>query len=238
MIEMSALDFVGELSRMDTVPEFQEKFEDWLKSIGFRYFVISGIPGPFDSIKQHIVINNLPPDWINVYAKHSFVDDDPIVKACMELEYPFLWSTITSKLNKNSRAFIIMEMARQYGVENGFCVPIHGINGYEAGVSLSGASIKPTEKLLQDMHMVGMYSFNRLKVLCKNSLIGVELLTRREKEILVWSALGNTSSQIAKTLNISETTVVTHIRNAMKKLASKNKVEAVITALGAGMISM
>ena len=53
----------------------------------------------------------------------------------------------------------------------------------------------------------------------------IEPLTSREEEILIPVALGRTNSEIAADLNISISTVKTHIASLMQKLAARNRVE-------------
>ncbi|WP_224996086.1 LuxR C-terminal-related transcriptional regulator [Cesiribacter sp. SM1] len=61
-------------------------------------------------------------------------------------------------------------------------------------------------------------------------------LTPREIEILVMLANGNTSSEIAEALHISETTIMTHRRNMLHKLKLKNTNELVAWAFHAGLL--
>ena len=56
-------------------------------------------------------------------------------------------------------------------------------------------------------------------------------LTRRELEVLRLLAISIEDSEIADQLDISRHTVLTHIRNARKKLNAKNRTEAILIAL-------
>jgi LuxR family transcriptional regulator of csgAB operon len=55
-------------------------------------------------------------------------------------------------------------------------------------------------------------------------------LTRREKEILRFVALGKTNDQIANKLNISNLTVKTHVSNIYRKLDVPNRLQAIFWA--------
>jgi len=59
----------------------------------------------------------------------------------------------------------------------------------------------------------------------QNSSNPVELLTKREKEILGLIARGLTDKEIGEQLFLSPLTVVTHRKNLLSKLGLKNKVE-------------
>ncbi|MFT6926381.1 MAG: two-component system nitrate/nitrite response regulator NarL [Psychromonas sp.] len=58
-----------------------------------------------------------------------------------------------------------------------------------------------------------------------------EKLTQREVEILKKIAIGKSNKAIANTLNITEGTVKVHVKNLLKKLALKTRVEAAIWAV-------
>ncbi len=65
--------------------------------------------------------------------------------------------------------------------------------------------------------------------------MSLELLTRREREILKHIAHGKTSREIAEELDISFRTVQTHRANLMEKLGLKNTAELVRYALDRGL---
>ncbi|NNM81223.1 MAG: response regulator transcription factor [Burkholderiales bacterium] len=62
-------------------------------------------------------------------------------------------------------------------------------------------------------------------------------LSEREIEALTWSARGKTSAEIALILDLSKRTVDFHIDNARLKLGVSTRIEAVLTAAAAGIIS-
>ena len=60
-------------------------------------------------------------------------------------------------------------------------------------------------------------------------------LTPRETEILKWSALGKTASDIARILCLSERTIGFHLASCFRKLGVNNKIAAVLCASKAGL---
>jgi LuxR family quorum sensing-dependent transcriptional regulator len=216
--------------------DFIETFAAIIGDIGYRYFVISGIPGPYDQLDKFIVAKRLPESWERFYFSNNFFEIDPIVERCVGSAIPFRWSEVKSCLAKDDASLAVMVAAEKHGLTNGICIPIHGVNGYEAGVSLSGNSSEISNENLKNIHMFCLYSFNALKTLARDSIIGVSNLTKREKEALSWAALGKTNKEIAQLLFLSEETVSSHIKSSMKKLSAQNKAEAVATALRARII--
>jgi DNA-binding NarL/FixJ family response regulator len=69
-------------------------------------------------------------------------------------------------------------------------------------------------------------------------------LTRREKQVLGQVVLGLSNREIATTLGIGETTVKSHLRNALSKLGAESRVEAARmildpnVGLGLGVLSI
>jgi DNA-binding CsgD family transcriptional regulator len=63
-------------------------------------------------------------------------------------------------------------------------------------------------------------------------------LTDRERDMLAWAARGKTVADTADILKISEETVETHIRNAMRKLDATNKTHAVAKAIYLSLIDV
>ncbi len=62
-------------------------------------------------------------------------------------------------------------------------------------------------------------------------------LSRREVEVLRWSADGKTAQEISDLLSISVATANFHLKNAIFKMGAANKTSAVVRALMAGLLN-
>ena len=64
----------------------------------------------------------------------------------------------------------------------------------------------------------------------------LEVLTARELEVLKLVAIGKTNREIARILFISESTVESHLWNIFRKLAARNRTQAIHHARCVGIV--
>jgi LuxR family quorum sensing-dependent transcriptional regulator len=229
--------FITELSQIRDTRSFATAFELLVNKFGFKFFVVSGIPDEYTSIEEMLVAHNLPETWVSEYINNNYVSNDPIVAKCMRSREPFFWrqaiDTTTSVESIN-----IIKRAEGYGLTNGVCVPIHNINGFEAGVSLSGSETPLPKNQFQYLYLASIMAFNTLRNIRSEHSLRVEAISEREREVLTWCALGKISKEIAYILFVSENTINVHVKNAISKLSANNKTEAVAIAIRKGIISV
>jgi DNA-binding CsgD family transcriptional regulator len=103
-------------------------------------------------------------------------------------------------------------------------------------VELSGDDHRPwlgdVDAILDEIEVFLTGKVNRPR---RRTTTGIESLSRREREVALFAARGETASQIAAHLVISERTVETHLASIYAKLGVASKVELITHATALGL---
>jgi hypothetical protein len=72
------------------------------------------------------------------------------------------------------------------------------VGGYEAAVAMAGTNVDLTPEATPGLHLMSLYAFERLRQLLAGRPEGKPRLTRREREVLAWSAQGKSAWESAR----------------------------------------
>ena len=218
---------------LDSPGEVVEAVAKTFSLFGFENFIITGLPNPKERFEQVVLLKKWPRGWFDIYAREDYVAQRSHHPPLPEYR-PSLSNGREAPYDRagEPRAAEIMERATDFRMKEGFCLPIHGINGYEACFSMSGVDLDLSSRTKPALHLMAMYAFERARELLKPSLhAGSGLLTPRERETLLWAAAGKSAADTGEILGITERTVTAHIASACQKLDAANKTQAVARAL-------
>ncbi|MCW5694479.1 MAG: LuxR family transcriptional regulator [Pseudolabrys sp.] len=233
-----AFAFIELLENLGSPDDIMNQMEKSLGRFGFENFILTGLPNPHQKAEQMVLARKWPQGWFEIYIKQNYVAVDPVVRLCRNSVNPFDWNEAPFNRDTEPRALEVMNRAVDYRMSNGFCIPIHGLTGYEACVSLGGVNLDLSPRTKPAIHLMGMYAFERIRqLMTQNNESRFERLTVREREVLTWTAVGKTSSEVAEIMNLSKRTVDEYSVRAARKLRAQNKTHAVVKALQQRLIS-
>ncbi len=186
---------------------------------------------------------------INVVAQYDnaldFLDgykaDNPDV-ICLDINLPdFDGINVIQRLRKKDKRSKILVLTVHNEVEYVEKAINSGANGYilkDAGIEeLKQAiiTVNDGEQYIQQKLVPGLNNYLIRKEKNSNA---VDLLTRRELEILKILAIGGTNKDIAETLGISERTVKNHIFSIFKKIDVTDRTQAAVFAIKNNIVSI
>jgi len=238
-VSQQSFDFATEafafIEKLDQISSVQDVVDEIAKSFslfGFENFIITGLPGIRERFDDVVLLRKWPAGWFEIYTREDYVRVDPVIRLCRSTAQPFEWSEAPFDREREPRAGEVMDRATDFRMRNGFCLPVHGINGYEACFSMSGVDLDLTSRTKPAIHLMAMYAFERARqILDPRPREDANLLTPREREALMWAAAGKSAADTGDILGITARTVTAHIVSACRKLEATNKTQAVARAL-------
>lgn len=207
-----------------------------LAGFGLRNYAIGGMPTPENRNPTRFMVHNWPEEWTRVYYERNFGAVDPVPRAAMTCAMPLT----VGELRAGKAGFLPgPETADYFSTADavvggkGLIVPIAGPQGYHGIAVLGGLREDFSCEERAALHMLALYAHCRmLDLLGAGRAAQGPQLSQREVEVLRLARQGLADEAMAQSLGISTRTVRFHFENARRKLGSKTRAEALITAIG------
>jgi DNA-binding CsgD family transcriptional regulator len=230
--------FIEAVQQAETKEDLQKVLERTLRKLGVRYFTLYEFTGS----TEEGVLGNYPIEWGERYARKRYEYTDPVALKLFRERKGFHWSgekfSSEGLLRGESRE--VFHEGSDFGLREGYAYLFSDLTGHSALTSFCADRMERDPKMLPAMHLISLYMHAKFKELTAQiePAADVSSLTPRERECLRWAGLGKTNWEIAVILNIKETTVLTHIENAKRKLNVQSKMQAVIRSMKTGVIHL
>jgi DNA-binding CsgD family transcriptional regulator len=234
-------ELTAEAIRQTTLQGLRATIEKAAQDLGFEYLA-HGRSLTRDTVGRppnvEVLAITYPGDWYRRYSEKAYGSVDAVVQISAMTNAAFCWHSVPSFLPLSQAQQTIFAEARAVGLRNGVTVPIHHLNGKVEIVSFATTSSENLRPNIQtQMQAIGSLLALRQQELEKFEPVTPSItLSERERECLTWVAIGKSSWDIARILNISTNTVNFHVKNAIQKLGCNNRVFAVVLALRLGLI--
>lgn len=255
---MDVEEAIGAIENGQNSDELKDTLQKIIENYGFACFNLLDAGRPHVDVPYYI--GTTPEAWVETYKNNGFVHLDPCVALVRRLNTPFVWNDVPipeyEGTGRKPGAYKVMEAARDHGFTEGFVVPFHYRDRF-GRMHSSSAAFYWTDQLSRfrfllsrkrfDLHIIMIYWAQRIAdlvaVQIRNQTRRVDAeeekrLTDRERDVLAWAARGKTASETADILKIAESTVETHLKNAMTKLNAVNKTNAAVKAISLGLIDL
>ncbi|WP_312454493.1 transcriptional regulator SdiA [Pseudescherichia sp.] len=223
-------------NEMTTAEEVYKELEHQTQRLEFDYYSLC-VRHPVPFTRPKIFLETSYPDaWINHYYAENYFAIDPVLKADNFMQGHLPWS---DRLFQDAQP--LWDAARDHGLRKGYtqCLMLpNRANGFLSvssnavrGKSLSADEVELSLQLLVQLSLI---TLSRLET---EMVMSPEMkFSKRECEILKWTAEGKTSAEIAMILSISENTVNFHQKNMQKKFNAPNKTQIACYAAATGFI--
>ena len=196
-----------------------------------------GAPGrPEDTFRT-----NYPDEWVSRYVERCYRLYDPVVALSGRSRLPFRWGHGGFLKNFPKLQRKVFYEAKEFGITEGYCVPIAGPDGeiglFAVCAATRGEIDEAVGHAAADIQMFAVRFHDEIVRSVKGSRQDVATtLSPRERECLLWTSAGMTTEDIGTKLGLSDSAVNYHLGNASRKLGAINKHHAAILAIQARLL--
>lgn|SRR5512139_369423 len=235
-------DFVRLCNQALTEEQLFALLDEATRGLGFEQFALThhvDLRGP---PRDAIAIWSYDPGWAETVMEYRYFLDDPIFAASKKTAAGFLWSDVGKMIELTDRQKESLEKAREFGLCEGYTVPVHVPGEYEGSCNFGARSLENlAPDALAKAHVVGVFAFEAARRMLRGRQAStpkaVPDLTSRQLDCLTLVAMGKTDWEIGRILGISEGTAHEHIEAARKRYGVAKRTQLIVRALYDGQIS-
>lgn len=236
-MDVAAFEFIDRLKDSASVEEVLADLQREAAKIGLDHFIVTGLPMPNQPLSPLVLMNSWPHGWFERYSEEGYFQFDGVGQWALRTTEPFTWQAVPAPLMTSSRSRRVMDEASEFGMADGFLVPMFSSRHWQAAVAF--ASSDPCDLASRSrsaMHLMSIYAVNRVRQILGDVPSPKRTLTPREAECLTWIAAGKNAEDVGDILGLSYHTIHAHLRSIRSKLDVATITQAVVEALRGGEI--
>lgn len=194
-------------------------------------------PPSHAAVEPLVMVQHVPDGWGQRYNARNYLFRDPVLRRLRESSKVFTWAESYATCAVRADAHLIGGEAAEFGLIDGYVVPVTTLDTSRAAVSFGGArdALGPEEARALDF--AASFAIGHFLHLRSPHRPSPAPITTRERDCLLWAGDGKTDWEISVILGISRSTVTKHIASAREKLGAVNKTHAVVMAMRMRMLS-
>ena len=202
--------------------------------LAFSLFIMTGLPLPDRPLEPLVLLHSWPHGWFERYCSQNYFEVDPVGQNVLATSSPFLWGDAPYRKDRGLAGQMMGEAA-EFGLTDGYCVPIYSATGWRSAFSFAHEhKVNAGPKELAAAHLLALTTHGRLRVILGEEPQVKQKVTPREREVLTWAAAGKSAWETSVLLGIFEAIVITHLDHIRRKLNVANTTHAVVLALQIG----
>lgn len=181
--------------------------------------------------------------WRKHYDTNRLGRVDELLKSGLTSSEPTTWSRFRAERRLTRQQENIYHQAADFGLRDGFFLPLHQPDGSMLGITMTVPASMPTDHgTLAILHMISLYySMAATRLGMVAAALNVERqedakLSPRQIECLQWIAEGKSGWEISQILNLSEHTVNEHLAAARRRMGVRTTTQAVAHAVLRGIV--
>lgn len=217
--------------------------DEFTEEIGFNHFIYLGWSSYFrEPHKQRL--GGFPKKFMELFVAQSYHEICPVAQHTAHSSLPLYWSNKRGVQEYEGRIREMFLEALGYGIGDCFVVPFHGRGGEHGCITFARAvekdPIQPWDPLYQHIIALAPYVHGHMMAQVELSPAHQEqqevLLTKPERECLIWVIKGKTAWETAQIIGCTKRTVDFHLQKATRKMGASNKIHAAVIAMRTGLI--
>ncbi|MGV1785320.1 MULTISPECIES: helix-turn-helix transcriptional regulator [Agrobacterium] len=218
-------------------PQWLAALQQVMQAFSYSYVTLLKLPSIRNAYALPIVVESSLPVWVvNAMTRDGELADCPVIKRGASSMMPQYWSLDDKDINCGS-LLEVSTLLRGMGITSGLLVPVNGMDGNRHLMNFAGDCDVLSQGSLNELCMIALHALEAYDRLCRAGSKLPSPLTKRELDVVRWTAQGKTSVEIAELLSISEHTVNTYMNNAIRKLDCVNRAQLVAKTIRLGLIS-
>lgn len=225
--------FAEQSDHCSTLDSLRHLLELATRELGFSYYALIHHASLGAPERRFARIHNYPAEWVAQLDVRGSGGNDPVHSACRSASTGFSWDEIDGIACLEPRQRAILEESREYGLGDGFTVPVN-VPGEPAGscsFAVGRGQSLPRHRLMC-AELVGRRAFDTARRLIGDILRPERPhLSQRERDCLRLVANGKTDWEISVILGISVETARQYVKRARSAYDVVSRTQLVVLAL-------
>lgn len=231
-VKIDFRDYLESLNQTSEAAAVQEIFLDAMSDLGFIFAALTSHVDLADPPEDTVLIHRYPNGWFEHFSEKHYGLIDPVFHKAQLAGRPFFWEETTFLSGLTSKQTQILNEGKEFGINNGFTIPIHS-----PGVLSASCSLIPAEEGVDPLHYplahsMAIFAHGRLiDIFNAQNIRCVPKLSHRQKQYLQLAAEGKTEWEMAQILHVSESAAHGMIRRIRNMFGVTTRTQAVALAV-------